>query len=117
MEPGVLTVETVTAGDTWRGRQGLTIRIGVVVPTSPLASIEMTYRRNTRDTVVRDFLSTANGRLKINNPATWDFDIGATKLGLDPGRWPFGIRFIAENGDAFTLITGKQKVLVDLNRK
>ena len=117
MEPGILTVETVTAGDTWRGRQGLTITIGGATPTSPLASIEMTYRRNARDTVVRDFLSTGNGRLIIQDAAIWEFDIGPTLLALERGKWDFGIRFFAENGDKFTLITGRQKVLPDLNRK
>lgn len=109
MLPGILTVEGMVEGDTWRGVPSLTVTIDDATPTSPLASVRMQFRKRT-GSVVGDEMSTANGRIAILNAASWQVQIGPSAMNLEAGSWPFDIEFTAISGSVYTLLKGTLKV-------
>lgn len=109
MLPGILTVEGMVEGDTWRGVPSLTVTIDDATPASPLSSVRMQFRRKPGG-VVGDELSTANGLIAILDAEAWEVKIGPTRMDLTPGQWLFDVEFSAADGSVYTLLKGVLQV-------
>lgn len=103
MEPGLLAVDSVVEGDTWRGIPLTSLTINGDPPAEQLVSIRIHFRKRG---VLGQELSTADGRIVIHDSAAWEWSVPKTDINLTRGRWKFDIELKDDNGHTWTPLKG-----------
>ena len=120
MTPQALTLDPITAGDTWPGIPSISIRISVngvsSPPSSPLKTVRMRFAQRLMSLGdVVELSSSSPDEILITSAANWEFSIPPQAVpSLTEGSWRWNLETTADDGTVATYLAGEFPVLPDV---
>jgi hypothetical protein len=116
MEPGTYNMPSASQGDTWEGFS-VTVQINGTPPTSPLARVDIHFRKRPGAAELASALSTDDAdEIEITHAEDWEFHVKEQILPLAAGTWYHDIQTTAEDGTVKTYLAGTIKIRQDVTR-
>ncbi len=114
--PKLYEIPACVAGDTFPGLRISSVTVNGAAQPSALSSVRVDFRTLPDASTAALSLNSSSNGITINNNATWDFELDAFAITLDPDCYYYDIETTDAGGTVRTYLRGSWTVARDTTR-